>query len=616
MLAKNFNLLNRKLNDKIAELAEKEESLRVTFHSIGDGVISTDKEEKVIQMNHVAEQLTGWKLEEVFGKPFNEIFNIVSKTDGEKLKDPVKEVLLTGKIYELENHTILIAKDGTKRHIADSAAPIKNKDGNINGVVIIFRDVTGRKQTEKALQSSEVRFRTMFEQAPLGIALVDSLTGYVYEVNPRFEDITGRTKEELSSIDWLRIDHPEDMHEDFNNLVLFNFEKIKVDKMNKRCIRPDGSIVWINMTVFPIVVENKSHPMNLCMIEDITENKKQEEKLEYLSFHDGLTGLYNRSYFEEELLRLDTKRQLPLGFIMGDLNGLKIINDTFGHKEGDIILKNAAEILKKVCRSDDIIARWGGDEFVVLLPKTTGNDAEEIIKRIKIESNKSVNQKIPLSISLGAAIKVEANQDIQAIIIDSENNMYKNKLIEKESLASAIMLALEQTLYEKSSETKDHTDRVKELAVKLGKSVELHANQLDELSLLSSLHDIGKVAIFEKILMKEGMLTEKEWQIIRRHSEIGFNIAKSSPQIAHIAKYILACHENWDGSGYPQGLKKESIPLISRIIFIADSYDVMISGRKYKKPMSKDEAIKEIRRCTGTQFDPILVEKFIEILSG
>jgi diguanylate cyclase (GGDEF)-like protein/PAS domain S-box-containing protein len=616
MLAKNFNLLNRKLNDKIAELAEKEESLRVTFHSIGDGVISTDTDGKVIQINSVAEQLTGWKSKEVFGKLLNEIFNIISETDGEKLKDPVKEVLLTGKIYELENHTVLISKDGTKRNIADSAAPIKNEDGNINGVVIIFRDVTGRKQTEKALKSSEVRFRTMFEQAPLGIALVDSLTGYVYEVNPRFEDITGRAKEELVNIDWLRIDHLEDIHEDFDNMALFSSEKIKVDKMNKRYIRPDGSIVWINMTIVPIGIDDKLNHLNLCMIEDTTENKKQEERLKYLSFHDGLTDLYNRAYFEEELLRLDTKRQLPLGFIMGDLNGLKIINDTFGHGEGDIIIKNAAEILKKACRSDDIIARWGGDEFVVLLPKTTVNDAEEIIKRIKIESKKTVNQKIPLSISLGAAIKVEANQDIQAIILDAENNMYKNKLVEKESLASSIMFALEQALYEKSKETKEHTDRIKELAVKLGKSVKLHANQLDELSLLSSLHDIGKVAISEEILMKEGKLTEKEWEIIRRHPEIGFNIAQSSPKIARIAKYILACHENWDGSGYPRGLKKELIPLSSRIIFIADSYDVMTSGRKYKKPMSKAEAIKELRRYAGTQFDPILVEKFIEILSG
>jgi len=203
---------------------------------------------------------------------------------------------------------------------------------------------------------------------------------------------------------------------------------------------------------------------------------------------------------------------------------------------------------------------------------------------------------------------------MQSILIDAENNMYKNKLIEKESSASSIISALEQALYEKSNETMEHAFRLKDSAIKLGKSIKLHSNQLDELSLLASLHDIGKVSIPEAILLKEGKLTEKEWTVIKRHPEIGFNIAQSSPQIVHIAKFILACHENWDGSGYPQGLTGESIPIVSRIMLICDAYDVMTSKRLYKKTMSKEASLKELKRCSGTQFDPVLVEKFVEIL--
>jgi HD-GYP domain-containing protein (c-di-GMP phosphodiesterase class II) len=193
--------------------------------------------------------------------------------------------------------------------------------------------------------------------------------------------------------------------------------------------------------------------------------------------------------------------------------------------------------------------------------------------------------------------------------------MYKNKLIEKESSKSSIIFALEQALYEKSIETKEHTDRIHEFAINLGKSIKLPSSQSDELSLLASLHDIGKVAIPEALLLKKGKLTEKEWTLIKRHPEIGSNIAQSSPQISHIAKSILSCHENWDGSGYPMGLKGQEIPILSRIILIVDAYDVMTSGRTYKPAMSKEDAIVELKRCAGTQFDPELVDKAIEILS-
>jgi len=193
--------------------------------------------------------------------------------------------------------------------------------------------------------------------------------------------------------------------------------------------------------------------------------------------------------------------------------------------------------------------------------------------------------------------------------------MYKNKLAGKQSNAGSVIAALEQALYEKSNETMEHTQRLKELSLKLGKKLKLHPHQLDELSLLASLHDIGKVAVPEAILLKEGTLTENEWEVIKRHTEVGFNIAQSSPQIAHVARYILSCHEKWDGTGYPQGLAKEEVPLLSRIVAITDSYDVMTSKRAYKTAMSRDDAVKELRRCAGTQFDPLMVEKFIEILS-
>ena len=335
-----------------------------------------------------------------------------------------------------------------------------------------------------------------------------------------------------------------------------------------------------------------------------------------MSFHDSLTDLYNRAYFEEELKRLDTKRQLPLSIIVGDINGLKLINDAFGHKEGDEILKNCANVLRSCCRAEDLVARWGGDEFSMLLPKTSEEVALNIVKRIKEKSAGVKGGKILLSISLGVATKSRSYQDFTKMIKKAEDNMYRNKLIETKSIISSIISSLEKTLFEKSIKTERHTKKIKKMALRLGRAIKLSASEIDDLSLLATIHDIGKVAILDVILNKKENLSKKEWETIKRHPEIGYRIAISSNQLSSIAEYILTVHEWWNGNGYPQGLKGEKIPVLSRIIAIVDAYEVMITGRPYKKAVSKKKAIAELEKCSGTQFDPDLVKEFIKILKS
>jgi HD-GYP domain-containing protein (c-di-GMP phosphodiesterase class II) len=192
--------------------------------------------------------------------------------------------------------------------------------------------------------------------------------------------------------------------------------------------------------------------------------------------------------------------------------------------------------------------------------------------------------------------------------------MYRNKLLEKDSITHSLISSLETSLFEKSHETRNHTDRLNKLSIKLGRESNLAESELDKLSLLSILHDIGKVAIPEEILEKEGKLTRSEWNTLKRHPVIGSNICESSPLLVHIANSVLCHHERWNGSGYPRGIKGDDIPIISRIITIVDAYDVMTHNRIYSKSITKDKAIEELKRCSGTQFDPRLVEKFIKIV--
>ncbi len=345
---------------------------------------------------------------------------------------------------------------------------------------------------------------------------------------------------------------------------------------------------------------------------DNTERVKTEEEIEYLGYHDNMTGLYNRVYFEKEIKTLDTPVQLPLSIVVGGVNGLRIVNEAFGRKKGDLVLRILAKIFEKSVRKDSVVCRWGEDKFVFIFPETSQKEAEKIIERIREKIANYKMDEVPLSIALGSATKEYPTENIGDITIEAESNMFKRKLVEGGSVSSSIIASLERALFEKSHETEEHAQRMSDFAQMLGKNIGLTENILNDLSLLASLHDIGKVAITEEILLKKLKLTEEEWEAIKRHPVIGSNIAKATNQIAHIAEGILHHHEWWNGAGYPYGLKGKEIPIESRIISIVDAYDVMRNGRPYKKKMSKKEAIEELRRCRGTQFDPELVEVFIK----
>lgn len=351
-------------------------------------------------------------------------------------------------------------------------------------------------------------------------------------------------------------------------------------------------------------------------VKNAIELMKRNTEITYLSYHDYLTELYNRRFCEEEIRRLNTHRNLPISIIVGDLNGLKLINDTFGHDEGDRLLQIAAASIQSACRIDDIVARWGGDEFIVLLPKTNKKEAEEVVNRIKnLYSEEQVNG-IQVSISFGWATKQTMDEEITKIFKNAEDDMYRNKTCENESVRSYMINTILNTLHEKNPREELHSKRVSELCQAIGKEVGLSELEIRMLKVGGLLHDIGKIAIEERILNKREKLTEQECNEMKRHPEIGYRILSSSHELQELAEYILAHHERWDGSGYPKGLKGEAIPRIARIIAIADSYDAMTNERPYRKALSKEAVICEINMNAGIQFDPEIVKVFVERILG
>ncbi|HZW49843.1 MAG TPA: diguanylate cyclase, partial [Bacillota bacterium] len=315
--------------------------------------------------------------------------------------------------------------------------------------------------------------------------------------------------------------------------------------------------------------------------------------------------------------RLDTPRQLPISIIMGDINGLKLVNDGFGHSKGDEVLIEIAKILKSCCREEDIVSRIGGDEFGILLPRTDSQSAQRVCSRISdtCKGYALDGSSICPSISVGHATKNFETETMDNILMASEESMSKQKLLESKSAHSSIIASIKAIMFEKSQETEEHAERMVQLSKSIGIAISLSDDKLNELELLSTLHDIGKMGVSAEILSKPGKLSDKEWVEMRKHPEIGFRIAQASPELIPIAKYILCHHERWDGKGYPQGLIGEQIPLLSRILAIVDSFDAMTNDRAYRSAMTKVEAIEEIRRNLGTQFDPNIAQLFLNLIS-
>ncbi|WP_371376263.1 diguanylate cyclase domain-containing protein [Sporomusa aerivorans] len=353
----------------------------------------------------------------------------------------------------------------------------------------------------------------------------------------------------------------------------------------------------------------------MMILTDITESLRAEEQIRFLSYHDKLTSLYNRAHVEATLPELEKLQASPVSIILLDMNGLKLVNDVFGHQQGDLLLVSLAAVLKQVCRQEDIAARWGGDEFLILMPGASQQECGIIGERIRCACELVDNCAIPLSIAIGAATQAAGSIHFEEMFNIAESRMYSDKIIQGREVRRRIVASLEGKLREQCFESDEHSGRVRRLAVEFAEFLGFGSgsSEVKLLDQLATLHDIGKVAVPREVLAKTGVLTPGEWEIVKSHSDIGYRMAQSIGEAA-VADVLLALHERWDGSGYPYGLKKDEIPLLARIFSLIEVYDVITHDRPYRAAMDKFAALQEIESGSGSQFDPGLTRRFVEFI--
>ncbi|PRX29463.1 PAS domain S-box-containing protein/diguanylate cyclase (GGDEF)-like protein [Orenia metallireducens] len=448
-------------------------------------------------------------------------------------------------------------------------------------------------------------YQVLFERTATAMLISDE-NNRIFLVNRELENLTGYTQAELEEKIGLQdfLDK-----EDLERINYYYKQRRKGDDIPNSYEVKIIDKLGIERTALLQINLISGGKRSIISLVDITERKKLEERMIYLGYHDDLTGLYNRYYYEEMIIKLDRKDKFPLSIIIADSNCLKMVNDTFGHEEGDRVIQIIADILQDNTREGDVVARWGGDEFGILLPNTSFKSANKIVERIRLSCREWNKGLITPSIALGVATKTDSNQCLKKIINIAENRMYNDKLKNKRSIDNSLILSLERSLLSRNHEIRRHISRVRVLALKFGKVLKLSLEEQKRLSLLARLHDIGKLGLPERVVKLGNTLAVEELKELKRHCEIGYRAVKNFQELLPIANSILFHHERWDGRGYPQGLQGKEIPLLARIISIIDFYEMMT--RDYQKGLSQQEALEELKKERGKCFDPELVDEFI-----
>lgn len=591
------------------ELRESQERFQLLFNKAPLGYQSLDSNGCLLEINQKWLDTFGFTREEAEGHWFGDFLCPEYKEAFRKRFEVFKAQGAIHSEFEIP------AKDGQRKFLAFEGKIGYDENGNFVQTHCILQDITNQRKAESALRDSEERYKYLFENSGVGIGYYTT-DGVVISYNKKALENIGGTLEDYVGRSLLEI-YPGQKGKPYYNRIKLAITS-ETPQVYEDSLVLRGTAKWFSSTVTRITdASGQVIGVQIATL-DITEKRKAEEEINFLAYHDHLTSVYNRRFFEDEFVRMNTEANFPLAIITGDLNGLKLINDSIGHAAGDQAIRLFADALREQIRSCDILGRVGGDEFGIILPKYTDDEAKALLSRlqstirIKLNDTQRLETQIELSATYGYSVQTYIGQTLDSLMNEAETFMYRRKFYEDASKHSHVIDAIMNTLFEKSVREQQHSIRVGIIAAAIAEAMQLDEATVAKVKAAGALHDIGKIGIDERILNKTESLTEFEWNLMKQHPVRSARILATIDAYLDIVPFVKSHHERYDGLGYPSGLSSTQIPLEARIICVADAFDAMTKVRPYRAPITKEVAAEELTRCAGSQFDPHIVEVFTQ----